>query len=245
MRYGRAGETTDNASTDQPLHAAFVLVFACLMSTQAARAQDSPSDVVTRLDSLEETVRDLTGQVQELQLPQSTARAASAALAGWRCCGADGCSVAFFRRRRLPRERRCRGRRCRRRCRRRQRRPIRRRRNTRSLRRRHNNTGSRRSTERLHNTRRRHLMARYRRRSSPTHSLAVMTRLTRRSIRTPRECRTRSAPAPRRPSRRRPLRYGWRTTRRAAQSVGFRKAVRCRRRHWPIPVQQAPCRATR
>jgi tol-pal system protein YbgF len=46
---------------------AFVLVFACLMSTQAARAQDSPSDVVTRLDSLEETVRDLTGQVQELQ----------------------------------------------------------------------------------------------------------------------------------------------------------------------------------
>lgn len=45
----------------------FVFVFACLMSTQAARAQDSPSDVVTRLDRLEETVRDLTGQVQELQ----------------------------------------------------------------------------------------------------------------------------------------------------------------------------------
>jgi tol-pal system protein YbgF len=46
---------------------AFVLLFACLMSTQAAHAQDSPSDVVTRLDQLEETVRDLTGQVQELQ----------------------------------------------------------------------------------------------------------------------------------------------------------------------------------
>jgi tol-pal system protein YbgF len=45
----------------------FVLLFACLMSTQVAHAQDSPSDVVTRLDQLEETVRDLTGQVQELQ----------------------------------------------------------------------------------------------------------------------------------------------------------------------------------
>ncbi len=45
----------------------FVLAFACLMSKQAAHAQDSPSDVVTRLERLEETVRDLTGQVQELQ----------------------------------------------------------------------------------------------------------------------------------------------------------------------------------
>ena len=46
---------------------AFALAFTCLTWTQAARAQDTPSDVVTRLGRLEETVRDLTGQVQELQ----------------------------------------------------------------------------------------------------------------------------------------------------------------------------------
>lgn len=46
---------------------AFVLALACLLGAGAARAQDTPSDVVTRLDRLEETVRDLTGQVQELQ----------------------------------------------------------------------------------------------------------------------------------------------------------------------------------
>jgi tol-pal system protein YbgF len=45
----------------------FVLTLACLVGTGAARAQDTPSDVVTRLGRLEETVRDLTGQVQELQ----------------------------------------------------------------------------------------------------------------------------------------------------------------------------------
>ncbi|MFZ3308903.1 MAG: hypothetical protein WA280_05980, partial [Xanthobacteraceae bacterium] len=47
---------------------AFVLALVCLLlGAGAARAQDTPSDVVTRLDRLEETVRDLTGQVQELQ----------------------------------------------------------------------------------------------------------------------------------------------------------------------------------
>ena len=44
-----------------------LLAFVCLMATPAARAQDTPSDLVTRLDRLEETVRDLTGSVQELQ----------------------------------------------------------------------------------------------------------------------------------------------------------------------------------
>lgn len=47
---------------------AFVLALACLLlGAGAVRAQDTPSDVVTRLGRLEETVRDLTGQVQELQ----------------------------------------------------------------------------------------------------------------------------------------------------------------------------------
>ena len=45
----------------------FALALVCLAGTGAARAQDTPSDVVTRLGRLEETVRDLTGQVQELQ----------------------------------------------------------------------------------------------------------------------------------------------------------------------------------
>ena len=44
-----------------------VLAFACALWPFAARAQDTPSDVVTRLGRLEETVRDLTGTVQELQ----------------------------------------------------------------------------------------------------------------------------------------------------------------------------------
>ncbi|MGB7022129.1 MAG: tol-pal system protein YbgF, partial [Xanthobacteraceae bacterium] len=46
---------------------AFAIAFISLQWTQAVRAQDNPSDVVTRLGHLEETVRDLTGQVQELQ----------------------------------------------------------------------------------------------------------------------------------------------------------------------------------
>ncbi len=45
----------------------FAVALASMLWANAARAQDTPSDVVTRLDRLEETVRDLTGQVQELQ----------------------------------------------------------------------------------------------------------------------------------------------------------------------------------
>ncbi len=47
--------------------AVFVLALVCLLEPGLARAQDTPSDVVTRLGRLEETVRNLTGQVQELQ----------------------------------------------------------------------------------------------------------------------------------------------------------------------------------
>ena len=47
--------------------AVFVIGLACILGAGVARAQDTPSDVVTRLDRLEDTVRDLTGQVQELQ----------------------------------------------------------------------------------------------------------------------------------------------------------------------------------
>lgn len=47
--------------------ALLAIALACLPWVDAARAQDSPSDVVTRLGRLEQTVRDLTGQVQELQ----------------------------------------------------------------------------------------------------------------------------------------------------------------------------------
>src|ERR1700734_928081 len=45
----------------------FALALLCMTATPAAHAQDTPSDLVTRLDRLEDTVRDLTGQVQELQ----------------------------------------------------------------------------------------------------------------------------------------------------------------------------------
>ena len=47
--------------------ALFVIALVCPLWAGAACAQDSPSDLVTRLDRLEQTVRDLTGSVQELQ----------------------------------------------------------------------------------------------------------------------------------------------------------------------------------
>ena len=69
LREGKPSKMWKTMSRSAP---AFVLALACLLGTGAARAQDAtsqdtPSDVVTRLDRLEETVRDLTGQVQELQ----------------------------------------------------------------------------------------------------------------------------------------------------------------------------------
>ena len=39
----------------------------CTLSTHGAPAQDSDSDVLTRIDRLEETIRNLTGQVEQLQ----------------------------------------------------------------------------------------------------------------------------------------------------------------------------------
>jgi len=61
---GKSAKTTKTMRRSLP---AFMLALACMLGAGAARAQDSPSDVVTRLDRLEETVRDLTGQIQELQ----------------------------------------------------------------------------------------------------------------------------------------------------------------------------------
>jgi len=62
-----AGQPAKMSNAMSRSAAVFVLALTCLVGAGAARAQDSPSDVVTRLDRLEETVRDLTGQVQELQ----------------------------------------------------------------------------------------------------------------------------------------------------------------------------------
>jgi len=45
----------------------YVIALTCMLWADVACAQDSPSDLLTRIDRLEETVRDLTGSVQELQ----------------------------------------------------------------------------------------------------------------------------------------------------------------------------------
>ena len=45
----------------------FVLLFACTLWTQAARAQDSASDLLTRIDHLEAAIRNLTGNIEELR----------------------------------------------------------------------------------------------------------------------------------------------------------------------------------
>ncbi len=44
-----------------------VAAFACMLWVEAAHAQASPSDLLTRLDRLEATIRDLTGTVEQLQ----------------------------------------------------------------------------------------------------------------------------------------------------------------------------------
>jgi tol-pal system protein YbgF len=44
-----------------------VVAFACMLGAEAARAQDSPSDLLTRIDRLEATIRSLTGNVEQLQ----------------------------------------------------------------------------------------------------------------------------------------------------------------------------------
>jgi tol-pal system protein YbgF len=45
----------------------FLIAVACALWADAACAQDSPSDLVTRIDRLEETIRNLTGTVEQLQ----------------------------------------------------------------------------------------------------------------------------------------------------------------------------------
>ncbi|HEY3730229.1 MAG TPA: YbgF trimerization domain-containing protein, partial [Steroidobacteraceae bacterium] len=37
------------------------------LGAQNAYAQDSPSDIVTRIDRMQETIRDLTGSIEQLQ----------------------------------------------------------------------------------------------------------------------------------------------------------------------------------
>jgi tol-pal system protein YbgF len=44
-----------------------VVALMCVLSVHAAHAQASPSDILTRLDRLEATIRDLTGTVEQLQ----------------------------------------------------------------------------------------------------------------------------------------------------------------------------------
>ncbi len=43
------------------------VALACALGAHAARAQDVDSDLVTRVDRMEQTIRDLTGQVEQLQ----------------------------------------------------------------------------------------------------------------------------------------------------------------------------------
>ena len=45
----------------------FAAVFACALGTVSVRAQDSPTDLLTRIDRLEATIRGLTGNIEELQ----------------------------------------------------------------------------------------------------------------------------------------------------------------------------------
>src|ERR1700733_8204180 len=45
----------------------FLIAVACALWADAVCAQDSPSDLVTRIDRLEETIRNLTGTVEQLQ----------------------------------------------------------------------------------------------------------------------------------------------------------------------------------
>jgi tol-pal system protein YbgF len=44
-----------------------MVVFGCVLGAAAAHAQESDSDLVTRVDRLEQTIRNLTGQVEQLQ----------------------------------------------------------------------------------------------------------------------------------------------------------------------------------
>jgi len=65
MRYGRDGATTETVDSD--MRSVLVIAFACLLWANAASAQNSPSDLVTRIDRLEESIRNLTGAIEQLQ----------------------------------------------------------------------------------------------------------------------------------------------------------------------------------
>lgn len=60
--------TPANLSRKMLRLASFLVVgLACVLAAPAVRAQDADSEVLTRLDRLEGTIRDLTGQVEQLQ----------------------------------------------------------------------------------------------------------------------------------------------------------------------------------
>ena len=61
---GKPAKTPKAMMRSVPL---FVIALACLPWAGAACAQDSPSDLLTRIDRLQETIRDLTGSVEQLQ----------------------------------------------------------------------------------------------------------------------------------------------------------------------------------
>jgi len=67
MRYGRDGEQSYKPSTAMMMRSVFVIALACLLWANAASAQNSPSDLVTRIDRLEESIRNLTGAIEQLQ----------------------------------------------------------------------------------------------------------------------------------------------------------------------------------
>src|SRR5271154_7337519 len=65
MDYGKASHST--AMLVPMIRSAFLLALACTLWANAARAQASDADLVTRIDHLEAQIRDLTGTIEQLQ----------------------------------------------------------------------------------------------------------------------------------------------------------------------------------
>jgi tol-pal system protein YbgF len=58
---------TQSKMSKAMIRSAFLLALGCALWTSSARAQTSESDLVTRIDHLEEEIRELTGNVEQLQ----------------------------------------------------------------------------------------------------------------------------------------------------------------------------------